>query len=137
MNLNKPISEIMTADVISVAPTQKLVDIKHLFETKHFHYNIPVTENGQLVGVIVLTDLLYAIKNASEKSEGSGYESMLVREIMRELPVVKSPSTTIKDLSEEFSHGETHAIMVVEKGTLLGIVSSADVISHFLAMNKG
>lgn len=137
MNLNTPISEIMTADVVSVAPSQKLTDIKHLLEAKPFHYNIPVTENGVLIGVIVLTDLFYAIKNVTEKVEGSGYENMLVRELMRELPVVKPPTTTIKELSEEFSHGETHAIMVVEKGILQGIVSSADVISHFLSMNKG
>lgn len=137
MNLNTPIAEIMTTEIVSVTPSQKLVDIKHLFEKRHFHYNIPVTQDGKLMGIIVLTDLLYAIKNAAEKADGTGYENMLVKEIMRELPVTKSPSTTIKELADEFSRGEAHAILVVENGAVKGIVSSADVISHFLSMNKG
>ena len=34
MNINDPISAIMTTNVTIVGPTQKLIDVKHIFEKK-------------------------------------------------------------------------------------------------------
>ena len=133
MNLEIPVSRIMTTNVVSASPLQKLIDVKHLFDQKPFHYNIPVTENGKLVGMIVLTDFLYAIKNASPAEEKAGYGNLIVKHIMREHAVTKSSATTIREISELLSSGETHAILIVDNGVIEGIVSTADVIRYFLS----
>src|ERR1035437_2545564 len=128
MNLNIPISEIMTKEVVVVTPSQKLLDVKHIFEKKNFHHHIPVTENGKLKGMISLVDFLFAIKQASLDDEEEVYHNLFVKDIMRESPITTHPSSTLKDVSEELAKGEIHAIVITEDGYLKGIVSTADII---------
>jgi acetoin utilization protein AcuB len=135
MNLNVAISEVMTKEVVSVSPSQRLIDVKHIFEKKNFHHHIPVTEKGKLAGMISLVDYLYAIKNASMDDDEEVYHSLTVKEIMRESPVTKSTASTLKEVSEELAKGEVHAIVIADNGILKGIVSTADVIRYFLAKN--
>ena len=132
MNLNIPISDVMTKEVIFVTPSQKLLDVKHIFEKKNFHHHIPVTENGKLKGMISLVDFLFAIKQASLDDEEEVYHNLFVKDIMRESPITTHPSSTLKDVSEELAKGEIHAIVITEDGYLKGIVSTADIIRFFL-----
>lgn len=133
MNLNHSISEVMTKEVVSVEPSQKLVDVKHIFEKKHFHHHIPVTENGILKGIISLVDYLYAIKNASLDDDDKAYHNLSVSDIMRENPVTKPSSATLKDVFQELAKGDVHAILIADSKKLKGIVSTADVIRYFLS----
>lgn len=132
MNLNVPVSEVMTKDVVFVTPVQKLIDVKHVFEKRNFHHHIPVAENGKLKGMISLVDYLYAIKNATMDDDDDIYQNLSVKDIMRENPVTKSSSATLKDVSEELSKGEVHAIVIADDQKLKGIISTADVIRYFL-----
>ncbi|MBI4947001.1 MAG: CBS domain-containing protein [Bacteroidetes bacterium] len=133
MNLNIPISDVMTKDVVSITPSQKLIDVKHIFERQLFHHHIPVTENGKLTGMISLVDFLFAIKTASLDDEEKVYHNLFVKDIMRESPVSRQPSSTFKQVSEELAKGEIHAIAITDNdGYLKGIVSTADIIRYFL-----
>jgi len=132
MNLNIPVSDVMTKEVVFVTPSQKLLDVKHIFEKKHFHHHIPVTENGKLKGMISLGDFLFAIKQASLDDDEKIYHSLFVKDIMRERPVTKHPSDTLKQISEELAKGEIHAIVIADDGYMKGIISTADVIRFFL-----
>ena len=132
MNLNIPISEVMTREVLTVSPSQKLIDIKHIFEKKNFHHHIPVAEGGKLKGMISLIDFLYAIKNASMDDDEGVYQNLLVKNIMRESPVTKPSSSTLKEVAEELSKGEVHAIVIADNRNVKGIVSTADVIKYSL-----
>ena len=132
MNLNIPISEIMTKEVVVVTPSQKLLDVKHIFEKKNFHHHIPVTENGKLKGMISLVDFLFAIKQASLDDEEEVYHNLFVKDIMRESPITTHPSSTLKMVAEELSKGDVHAITITEDGYLKGIASTADIIRYFL-----
>jgi predicted transcriptional regulator len=132
MNLSIPVSEMMTKEVVSVSPLQKLVDVKHIFEKRNFHHHIPVTEKGKLLGMISLVDYLYGIKTASLDDDDEIYHTLCVRDIMRENPITKTSSATFKQVSEELAKGEVHAILIADEGYLKGIVSTADVIRFFL-----
>lgn len=132
MKLDTPISEVMTKEVVFVTPSQKLIDVKHIFEKKNFHHHIPVAENGKLKGMISLVDYLYAIKNATLDDDDNTYQQLSVKDIMRENPVSKSSATTLKDIAAELSKGEVHAIVIADNKQLKGIVSTADVIRFLL-----
>ena len=58
MNINSPVSDIMTKNVVTVSSSQKLVDVKHIFEKKEFHHHIPVVDNEILTGIISLIDFI-------------------------------------------------------------------------------
>ena len=127
MKLNTPVSEMMTKKIISVQPSQKLQDVKQLFRAGEFHYNLPVIENDQLKGMVVLTDFMFAIKSASDASHAD-YRNLTIRDIMREDVKTVSPRTSVGEVARLFSSGEQHTVMVVEENRLLGIVSTADII---------
>jgi CBS-domain-containing membrane protein len=132
MNLDMQIAEMMTKNVVSV----KLSDVKELFSDGKFHYNIPVIENDQLKGMVVLTDFMFAIKNEPELREENDYSDLLIKDIMRERVYTVSPSTTVRQVARIFSDGEVHTIMVTEKGQLKGIVSTADIIRWLIREQK-
>src|ERR1035437_7992258 len=118
MNLNIPISDVMTKEVVFVTPSQKLLDVKHIFEKKNFHHHIPVVENGKLTGMISLVDFLFAIQKASLDDEEKVYHNLFVKDIMRESPVATSSTATLKQISEELAKGEIHAIVITDNGNL-------------------
>jgi CBS domain-containing protein len=134
--LDIPITEVMTTHVITVKPSQKLVDIKHIFEKKDFHHHIPVAENGKLKGMISLVDFLYAIKKASLDDNENVYHQVLARDIMREHPITISSKASLKEVAEVLSKGEIHAVVICDEGYIKGIVSTADIIKYVLKLNN-
>ena len=134
--LDVPITQIMTKEVVSVAPNQKLIDVKHIFEKKKFHHHVPVIENGMLRGMISLTDFLHGIKNATLDDNEAIYHNLLVKDVMREHPVSMSQDSTLKPVAELLAKGEVHAVLICDKGVLRGIVTTADVIRFFLEKNN-
>lgn len=128
-----PISSIMTREVVSVSPRQKLVDIKHIYQKKKFHHHIPVVENEKLVGLVSLVDFMYRIQGAGLDDEESVYQDVLVREIMTPNPYSVPPSTSIKEVATVLSKGRYRAIPITQGDRLVGIVSTADMIKHFLS----
>lgn len=136
INLNIPISEIMTKEVVTVTPSQKLIDVKHIFEKRDFHHHIPVAENGILKGVISLIDFLYAIKNASLDDDEMVYHKLLVKDIMKEHPVTISDKASLKEVAEILAKGYVHAILICNEGYIKGIVSTADLIRYFLKLGE-
>lgn len=134
--LNIPITDVMTREVVTIKPSQKLVDIKHIFEKKNFHQHIPVAENGKLKGMISLTDFLFAIKNASLDDNENVYHQLLARDIIRAHPVTISSKVILKEAAEILAKGEVHAIVVCDDGYIKGIISTADILRYVLDLDK-
>lgn len=57
---NTPVSEIMTAPVITVGPKQSALECMALMSRERIRY-LPVVEQGQLVGMISIGDVVNAI----------------------------------------------------------------------------
>jgi CBS domain-containing protein len=127
-----PISSIMTRHVISVSPEQKLLDVKHIYEKKKFHHHIPVLENEELIGIISLIDFMYHIKGAGIDDQNPIYTELTVKDIMTSNPYSVSSNTSIEDVADELTKGRFRAIPVVDNKTLVGIVTTADLIQHYL-----
>ncbi|MBD3638745.1 MAG: CBS domain-containing protein [Crocinitomicaceae bacterium] len=132
MNLNAPISSIMTKDVECVNPEQKILDVKHIYEKRDFHHHIPVVEDGFLVGMVSLIDFMRKIQDATLDDNESVYHDLTVRDIMFGNPSAVSSDTTIKLVAEELALGNVHALVVADDKVVKGIVSTADIISFFL-----
>lgn len=126
----------MTTQVVTVKPSQQLVDIKHIFEKRDFHHHVPVAENGKLKGMISLVDFLYAIKNASLDDNENVYHQLLARDIMRERPVTISSKASLKEVAEILAKGDIHAIVICDEGFIRGIISTADIIRYILKQDQ-
>ncbi|WP_049986219.1 CBS domain-containing protein [Halobellus rufus] len=69
-NTNKPIREVMTADVVSVAPETSLDEILDLLADDERDINrLPVVEEGRLVGIVARQDVIRAIRDERRAGE--------------------------------------------------------------------
>lgn len=132
MNLNSPVTSLMTSNVKCVEPNQKIIDLKHIYEQLQFHHHIPVTENDILVGMVSLIDFMRAIHNASLDDDEAVYHSILVKEIMSPNPVTASENASIKDIAELLAKGEFNSVVITDKGHVKGIVTTVDLLRFFL-----
>lgn len=63
-NAGKPISEVMTTDVVTVAPNDDLDHVIDLLSADDPDINrVPVVEDGRLVGIIARQDVLRALRD--------------------------------------------------------------------------
>ncbi len=132
MDLNLPVSTIMTSPVECVTPNQKIIDLKHIYEKQNFHHHIPVTENGKLVGMVSLIDFMRAISYASLDDNEEVYSSKIVSDIMSIHPVSISESSTIGDVANLLAKGEFNSVVITNESQVSGIVTTTDLIRYFL-----
>lgn len=128
----KSITSIMTKNVVCVTSEQSILDVKHIYEKKNFHYHIPVTENEKLIGMISLVDFMYHIAGAGINDDTIIYKKLKVKDIMTSHPFSLTTSASIKDVANILAKGNYHAVPIVEDKKIVGIVSTADVIQFFL-----
>lgn len=132
MDLNLPISTIMSSNVACVSPNQKLVDLKHIYEKPIFHNHIPVVENDMLVGMVSLIDFMRAVSYSSLDDNEQVYQNTLVKDIMSINPYSVEDSTLIKEIAQKLSKGEFHSVVLTNAGKVSGIVTSTDLIKYML-----
>ncbi len=127
-----PISSIMTKNVVCVIPQQKIIDVKHIYEKKKFHHHIPVIEDDKLIGMVSLIDFMYEIKGAGLDDNNAIYNELTVKDIMTPNPYAVGPETSINAVAEIFAKGRYRAIPIVENESVVGIVSTADLIRYYM-----
>jgi len=132
MNILNPISTIMSTDLITVNPSDKLEKVQAIFDEHRIHH-IPVVRYTEIVGIISKTDLLYFLKGLGAK----GSEKMLnhirltnyTAEAIMTTGIAKLSSTDRIDVAlEVFKENLFHAIPIVDDEKLVGIVTTYDII---------
>lgn len=109
------IRDIMTPNVLSVNPDMTVADVIDLmFKYKHLGY--PVVRDGNLVGIVTLTDLMKADKN------------MKVGEIMTKEVLTLQPEQSAFEAFKLMSERNIGRIPIVEEGKLVGIVTRSDLM---------
>lgn len=140
MNLQAPVSSIMSTDLMVVANDDKVLVVKNIMEDHNLHH-VPVVNFNKLVGLISKSDLLYFLKGMSPGSyEGIMNEvrvkNYIAEEIMTENLECLSPSDNIQKALELFQKNKFHAIPVVdEEDSILGILTSFDIVNVLLQEN--
>lgn len=133
MNLLAPVSTIMTTHLITVNPEDKLSKVKEIFDTNKIHH-IPVVRYKKIVGLISKTDLLYFLKGINN----DGYQDLLnktrlknytAEEIMTTGLAKVESTDRINVVLEIFKENLFHALPVVDKEELVGIVTTYDIIN--------
>ncbi|WP_411895527.1 HPP family protein [Winogradskyella sp. A2] len=126
------IKEVMTKNVVCISPDQFLLDVKHIYEKKEFHHHIPVVENDKLVGMVSLVDFMYHISGAGLSDNHQVYKTLKVKDIMSPNPFYVNTDATVKEVATVLKEGRFRAIPVLDDNKVIGIVSTADIIKHFL-----
>lgn len=136
MKKREKVSHIMTKNLKTVDVLKNdLHDAKSMMET-HGIRHLPVLNNGDLIGIISLTDIMRISYGASYGQEGlvekAIFDAMNIAQVMAYHPTTINSLTTIKEAAEILSTKEFHALPVVDNGQLIGIVTSTDLIKYLL-----
>ena len=133
------ISDIMTADIISVNPDDTILVVREKIDKNHIHH-IPVVDGNKVVGMISLNDLhkmehqFTMFKNPeAEASNQQLFSTMLAKEIMT-TPIIKvKESEPVRLAVDLFLQNKFHALPVVnDNDELVGMVTTFDIIRNSL-----
>lgn len=120
MHLAKPVSEIMTESPVHVAPSDPVSAVWAVFLEGHHH--VPVLDEGRLVGLVTPVDVAFALRGTDSMNTSH------VREVMTTDLVTLRPDHTLRDAARRFATGGFHALPVVDGTTLVGLVTTTDLM---------
>ncbi len=119
--MNEAIHTIMTRNPISLSPKHTISDVETLFKLNRIHH-LPVVDDGKLIGLVTTYDLW------SHRS--SDAQTTFVTDIMNTCIVKISAQDKIGTAAELFLDNRFHALPVMEGDTLVGIVTTFDVLKY-------
>lgn len=136
MKKRTPVSEIMTKNVITLNVTDDLERAEELFKS-HKIRHIPVVSGDAIIGMLSYTDLLRisfadAIDDDANNVDTVVYNMFSVEQVMAKKLETVSSTTTIKDVAEILAKKEFHALPVVDNNSLIGIVTTTDLINYLI-----
>lgn len=132
MNVLAPISTLMSKNLVTVNPEDKLTTVKEIFE-KHNIHHIPVVRFKQIVGMVSKTDFMYFMRGFTRNEDDkfvneARLRAYRVEDIMTKGLAKVDPHDRINVALEVFKVNRFHAIPVVENEELVGIVTTFDII---------
>jgi acetoin utilization protein AcuB len=125
----------MTRNPVTVGPNDSIRKVRLLMREGHVR-RLPVVEDRRLVGIVTDRDLWErSPAGVSETQEVDGHDladHLRVMGIMSLQPVTVAPTSSVLDAAQLLRDNHLGALLVVEDGVLLGILTKADVIDALL-----
>ena len=125
----KKVKEIMTTEVVTVAPETDLRTLKEMFERYDFN-SFPVMDKGKMVGIVSKLDLLRAFSPGLNISMSRALKlySRDTADIMHTATIFVSPDEDLSKVADYMVEFKLRSVPVLEKGVLKGMVSRQDII---------
>ena len=141
--------DIMTTNVVTVAPDTPVRDVARLM-LEHRISGVPVVDrSGQLVGMITDGDLYRRAEPGSEKQRSTWLElftrdSRMAHEfvaahghtatdVMTTRVFAVTPETPLRQIADLFEKQRIRRVPVVSDGSVVGIVSRANLVQAFVS----
>ena len=111
----------MTRNPVTIGPHDLLSKAQELMETGGFR-RLPVVENGKLVEILTNRDMKGHL----------GVASTQVVAVMTRAPLTVSPKDSAEHTARIMVDQKIGGVPVVDKGNLVGIITTTDVLNAFL-----
>lgn len=136
MKTHVPVTHIMTSQVVTVEKNTELTEVERIMKKKHIRH-LPVVENGDVIGIISLTDLERLSFNASFADESEEDDDVAImniltlEQVMVSNPLCVQTSATVGDVVDILLRMDFHALPVCDGKELMGIVTTTDLLKYF------
>jgi CBS domain-containing protein/anti-sigma regulatory factor (Ser/Thr protein kinase) len=118
------VSEVMTRDVKTISPAMQMSKVLEILRVGRIS-GVPVVENGNLVGILSIEDIVRAMEKDNLAAPVSDYMSRTILSVNVYDPVVKAIET--------FSENRKGRLPVLdETGKLVGIITKGDITRGIL-----
>lgn len=133
MHTEAPVSKIMQTSVVTIRTDEPVSAAMVLFRKHNFHHLPVLNPEGKLAGMISSNDVIRAYIPRrvilNDGSEQARSETVSVSEVMSPGPMSVEPGDTIGLAGDIFLSNRLHALVVVEDGEMLGIVTAHDLLA--------
>ena len=126
------VSDLMSRNILVGHVTNSFTHTLRLFSELTFHHLPIVNAKKEVIGIISSNDMLKALtlklpmlKKSDEETLNMMFD---IRELMTPSPQVISSDATIDEVLSVFSKHHIHALPVIDKNELVGIITSNDVL---------
>jgi len=131
--LEKKAIEISTLSVVTARPEDAVLKAAKVM-TRGWFRRLPVLQDGEVVGIVTARDVLKAISEAISPDAGRACVIEALRKPLRRVlhspPAIVGPFAPIREvLSAVLSTDAGAALVVDERGRLLGIVTERDLLN--------
>jgi CBS domain-containing protein len=116
-------SEIMSKDVVAVAPEMPVGDAAELLLRYRIHGAPVIDSADQIVGMVSFTDL-------------AARRGKTVRDAMAPDPVCAAEDTPVEEVAAMMLDQMVRRVPIVRGGRVVGIVSASDIIQVFLNLHE-
>jgi acetoin utilization protein AcuB len=134
------VNDLMTAVPDTVTPSTPLRTVIGIMKTRGYR-QIPVLDNGKLVGIVTDRDIRLIMNSPVILHDRSQDEELLtkvsVESCMTPNPVTVTPETPAYRAAEILSMYKFGALPVIERDTLVGIITTTDFLDYFSANVAG
>jgi len=131
-----PVSTIMTKNVVRVDLNDDLTNACSMFREKKIRH-LPVVKGERLVGVLsynaVIRLSFCEVYDDSSVIDRTIFKLLNIKQVMVENPIKVSPEDSIRKVAKILIKNKFHALPVVEKRKLVGIVSTTDLLRYLIA----
>lgn len=135
MKKREPVSHIMTKQVVTVQENDTLEDVVAIFKNNRMRH-LPVLKGTKIAGMISSNDInrltfgrLFENQDASDEAI---LKMLTISQVMTHKVVSVSSDTSIREVAELFAEAEFHSLPVVDNDSLVGIITTTDVIRYML-----
>lgn len=113
--------DIMTTEVVAVAPDMRLNDVVKLMLRRRISGLPVVDENGCLLGIITEHDLVNCLMSGNAPRT-------IVADVMEKRVETYSPDMPVVEIVNDFAARHIRRVPVVVGGKVVGIISRRDII---------
>ena len=144
--------DVMTHDVVTVAPTTPVAAIADLLVTHRINGAPVVDDDGQIIGIVTAGDLLHRAADERFAEPGSVWKESFWRrtsrrasperdraegrtaaEVMTREVLTVTPETDLVTVARVLLEHDIQAVPVLTRTTLSGIISRHDILAHLAA----
>jgi len=119
-----PIAAVMKSNVIQVSPDTSMTELKEVLRVNRIS-GVPVIEQGRLVGIISIEDLIKALVEGDIQAP--------VRKRMTTKPITVLESESVVEAVKRFAQHKVGRLLVVnDEGELKGILTGGDITRGLL-----
>ena len=123
--MNAPISSMMNSPVLTVSMDDKVQAIEQFMHRHHLSW-VPVREpNGAIIGVVSAAELMQF--HALKKDPAA----VAAWQVCSYKPLTVSAEASIAEVARLMLEQRLHHVIVTDRGTSVGIVSSLDFVRRF------
>ena len=138
MKKNEPVAKVMTKNLTTIHEGEPISKLRRLFEDNRIHH-VPVVRGDKLLGIVSTSDILRISFGEFGNQDGRELDAILdhtykLEDVMNANPTTVSSHGTVRDAAKLLSSGDFHALPVVDGETLVGIVTSTDLINYLIEL---